>query len=273
MASVSFSDSAGFVSHDQRFFSEYWEHLKSRQNSGLGRSSDFTATDETNGVKRRLFPAVEPDYWWTDAQGRRRPGYKKKGGAAIAAVAVGLAVVGGAGLTTGGGVTGGSATSAHGKSAGKDAARKGQRGEAWNRIGLRQLRQTAHAATTCGAHSYGQVQQFFRTHPCRKLDRLLLAIGDTRGNTVVVSIAWVRMPSAGTAAELKELADTDGTGNVEPLAAGALGLTGVEFTGRYYGSRRDGSLVVIAEAAPGGGRPDPATMDDAAEVAAEFPPP
>ncbi|MFD4254135.1 hypothetical protein ACFWQL_30755 [Amycolatopsis thermoflava] len=216
---------------------------------------------------------MEPDYWWTDAQGRRRPGYKKKGGAAIAAVAVGLAVVGGAGLTTGGGVTGGSATSAHGKSAGKDAARKGQRGEAWNRIGLRQPRQTAHAATTCGAHSYGQVQQFFRTHPCRKLDRLLLAIGDTRGNTVVVSIAWVRMPSAGTAADLKELADTDGTGNVEPLAAGALGLTGVEFTGRYYGSRRDGSLVVIAEAAPGGGRPDPATMDDAAEVAAEFPPP
>ncbi|UQS24218.1 hypothetical protein L1857_15980 [Amycolatopsis thermalba] len=216
---------------------------------------------------------MEPDYWWTDSQGKRRPGYKKKGGAAIAAVALGAAVAGGAGLTTGGGTAGGTATSAHGKPAGKDAARKGQRDQAWTRLGLRQLKQVARAELTCGAHSYGQVRQFFRKHPCRKLDRLLLAIGDAHGNTVVVSIAWVRMPSAGTAADLKELADTDGTGNVEPLAAGALGLAGVEFTGQYYGSRRSGSLVVIAEAAPGGGHPDPATMDDAAEVAAEFPPP
>lgn len=222
----------------------------------------------------QIFPGMAPDGYFTDPQGRIRPRHNRKGGkAVVAALAVGALAAGGTGLTTGGGTAGGSATSAHGKSAGKDAARKGQRGEAWNRIGLRQLRQTAHVATACGSHSYGQVQQFFRKHPCRKLDRLLLAIGDTRGNTVVVSIAWVRMPTASTAAELKELADTDGTGNVEPLAAGALGLAGVEFTGQYYGSRRDGSLVVIAEAAPGGGRPAPAAMDDAAEVAAEFPPP
>ena len=217
---------------------------------------------------------MKPDYWWTDEQGNRRPGHKKKGrAAAIAAVAVGAAVAGGAGLSSGGGTAVESAPSVEGKTASKDAARKGERGRAWSRLGLRQLRQVARAELTCTAHSYGQVREFFARHPCRRLDRLLLAIGDTRGNTVVVSIAWVHMPTARTAADLKDIADTDGTGNVEPLAATALDLTGVRFTGQYYGSRRSGSLVVIAEAAPGGGHPDPATMDDAAEVAAEFPPP
>jgi len=216
---------------------------------------------------------VEPDYWWTDPQGRRRPGFRKKGGAALVAVALGAALAGGAGLTGGGGAGGGSATSVRAGSASKDAARKGHRDEAWNRVSLRRLRQVARTELTCGAHSFGQVRQFLLRHPCRRLDRLLLAIADTRGNTVVVTIAWVRMPAARSAADLKALVDTDGTGNVAPLAATALGLAGVEFTGRYYGSRRSGSLVVIAEAAPGGGQPDPATMDAAAEVAAEFPPP
>ncbi|GAB3582765.1 hypothetical protein GCM10027445_56530 [Amycolatopsis endophytica] len=217
---------------------------------------------------------MAPDGFYRDPQGRIRPRHNKKGGAAaLAAVAAGALVAGGTGLSTGGGAALESPPSAQGKSAGKDAARKGQRQQAWSRMGLRQLRQTARAELTCTAHSYGQVREFFARHPCRKLDRVLLAIGDTRGNTVVVSIAWVRMPSAGSADDLKDLADTDGTGNVEPLAASALDLTGVEFTGEYYGSRRSGSLVVIAEAAPGGGHPGPATMDDAAEVAAEFPPP
>lgn len=47
---------------------------------------------------------------------------------------------------------------------------------------------------------------------------------------------------------------------------------GVRFTGQYYGSRRSGSLVVIAESAPERGQPDPDLMDATAEVAAYFPP-
>ncbi|MDQ0382213.1 hypothetical protein [Amycolatopsis thermophila] len=207
----------------------------------------------------------------TLAFGEDRP--KQGRAAAVAAVVVGALAAGGAGLTSGGGAAVDSAPSVQGKTASKDAARKGQRQQAWSRLGLRAVKQTVRAELTCTAHAYGEVQRFFATHPCRKLDRLLLALGDTRGNTVVLSIAWVRMPTSGAAAELKNLADTDGTGNVEPLAATALDLTGVRFTGDHYGSRRSGSLVVIAEAAPAGGHPDAATMDDAAEVAAEFPPP
>ena len=81
------------------------------------------------------------------------------------------------------------------------------------------------------------------------------------------------MPRAESAEKLKKLVDVQGTGNVEPLGGALLGFAGVDFTGKYYDSRRDGSLVVIAEAAPGGGRPSGSMMSDLADVAAELPKP
>jgi hypothetical protein len=107
-------------------------------------------------------------------------------------------------------------------------------------------------------HSYGQVREFFLRTPCRSLQRTLLAIGDTEGNTVVVSVAWVRMRTAVSAERLKRLADTYGTGNVSPIGREVLELRGVWFTGKHHVSRRTRSLVVIAEVTPGSGQPDPA---------------
>ncbi|WP_026361167.1 hypothetical protein [Amycolatopsis nigrescens] len=162
---------------------------------------------------------------------------------------------------------------AKGKTSGKDAARKGQRDTAWQRMGLKIIKKTAKQELLCSSRSFGEVQQFFVRTPCRKLDRTLLAIGDGHGNTIAVSIAWVRMRSVGEATRLKELADTHGTGNISPLGTAALDLTGIHFTGYHYDSRRDGSLVVIAETAPAGGRPDDQALDDVADVADEFPAP
>jgi hypothetical protein len=155
----------------------------------------------------------------------------------------------------------------------KNAARKGQYNEAWRRMGLRALTREVKRELECPVHSYGQVREFFVRTPCRPLQRTLLAIGDTEGNTVVVSIAWVRMRTAVNAERLKRLADTYGTGNVSPIGREVLELRGVPFTGKHYASRRTRSLVVIAEATAGSGQPDTAVLDGAAQVAAEFPPP
>jgi hypothetical protein len=155
----------------------------------------------------------------------------------------------------------------------KNAARRGQYDEAWRRLGVRAGRKAFKRELRCAANSYGQVREFFVRMPCRSLRRMLLGIVDSRGNTVVLAIAWVRMPSASSAEQLKRLADRDGAGNVSPIATDVLELRGVRFTGQHYASRRTGPLTVIAEAAPKRGRPSPALLDGAAEVAVEYPPP
>lgn len=153
----------------------------------------------------------------------------------------------------------------------KNAARHGKQDEAWRRIGLRRIRSTVHRELRCGLHSYGQVQQFFLRTPCRSLRRMLAVVGDAHGNTVVISIAWVRMPTSTTAKQLKRLVDTDGAGNVFPLGSELLGLRGVWFTGQHHASRQSGSLVVITESASAVGRPNPRLLDDVARIAVEFP--
>lgn len=152
----------------------------------------------------------------------------------------------------------------------RNAARRGQYSQAWQRMGLRVVTRDNQQELECAAHSYGQVREFFRRTPCRSLQRTLLVVGDGQGNTTVVSIAWVRMRNAVTAQRLKRLVDTDGSGNI---VGAALEHHATRFTGKHYASRRAGSLVVIAEAAPGTGRPDPGVLDGAAKVAVMFPPP
>jgi hypothetical protein len=212
---------------------------------------------------------------------------KKKGvGAGVAAVALGSAVAFGAG-GTGGVAVGGAVDSAVGSATnsvigqtvrartnnGKNAARNGRRAEAWVRMGLKIAKNATDEQLRCALRSHGQVRKFFLDNPCSSLDRELIAIVDEHGNTFVVSIAWVRMPMTAQAEQLKRLADTYGTGNVSPIASTALGIGTVRFTGKYYDSRPDGNLVVIAESATATGRPDPDLLEGAAQVAAQLPPP
>jgi hypothetical protein len=196
--------------------------------------------------------------------------------AAVVAAVVGAAAAGGTALSTGGGVASvgsGGGSSLKARSSSKESARKGKHEDAMQRLGLKTIKKVAKRELKCAPYSFAEVRNFFVRHPCKALSRMLLAVGDGGGNTVVVTIAWVRMPKAAEARDLRKLADRDGTGNIYALPDAVLKRAGVQFTGDHYESRLDGSLLVIAEATSGGGHPDPAVLDDAADVAAEFPVP
>jgi hypothetical protein len=155
----------------------------------------------------------------------------------------------------------------------KLSARSGKRAEALARMGLKQVKKHVDEQFQCAIHSYGQVRRFFVDHPCASLKRELIAVVDEGGNTFLVSVSWVEMPSSAQANRLRSLADTYGTGNVSPIASGALELGDVHYTGQFYDSRIDGELVVIAESAVLTGQPDPDMLEGAAQVAAQLPAP
>lgn len=200
-----------------------------------------------------------------DPSGKFHPtGPKPKKGEAIAvAVLLASALVGTGGGLTAATASGGAVESVVAQSiqtritSSSNAARRGQYREAWRRMGLRAISREIRRELQCAVHSYGQVQEFFLRTPCRSLQRTLVVIGDADGDTAVVSIAWVRMGNASRAARLQQLVDTDGTGNISPIASAVLEARGVQFTGEHYASRRTGSLVVIAEAAPDTGNRTP----------------
>jgi hypothetical protein len=131
--------------------------------------------------------------WITLPDGRRVPIRPKKGSRRVAVASVVLvvsAVVGSGGV--------GIAVSTGGPSAvrvksGKDAARKGHGEEAWRRMGFRSLKREVEQDLDCVAHSFGQVRELFIHEPCRSLQRELRGFIDPYGNTIVVSITWVRM--------------------------------------------------------------------------------
>lgn len=142
---------------------------------------------------------------------------------------------------------------------GSSSSRAGDRGKGpdlpqltarLSRQGVRIEGQDRNDASDCVAHSHGQVQTFFRDHPCTSLRRLLLRIRDRGGNVALVAIASVRMPSDADARELKELLDKGGTGNITELSRERGRYRTVRFTGDAYASRRDGALVVNAQAQP-----------------------
>jgi hypothetical protein len=117
------------------------------------------------------------------------------------------------------------------------------------RKGLRVDKPAVHGDTDCVAHSYGQVQDFFRTHPCTALFRALLDVRDKRGNLAILAVAWVDMPDPEQARQLQQLLDRGGTGNVTELSRERGGQ---RFSGDYYRSTREGNTVINVQAEPVG---------------------
>jgi hypothetical protein len=203
-------------------------------------------------------------------------GSKKKGAGAVVA---GAALVGA--IAFGGGGAAGGAAAADGLSAAaqvrvanaQKAAGRGQRGQAWKRVGSRELRQRAQRQLHCARNSHGGVRAFFLLTPCRSLDRALFVLADGAGGVLVLSVYWVRMRTSAGDRELKDLDDEFGTGNVNPVAGALLGVAGIEFTGRYYHSRRARTLVVTAETEPVSGAPTEELLESVAQVATVLPGP
>jgi hypothetical protein len=102
----------------------------------------------------------------------------------------------------------------------------------------------------CAGNSYGQVHLFFRDHPCTRLHRAQFEVRDSKGEVVLVPVAWVQMPTEADARALKQLLDGAGTGNVTELSRERGRYRTVRYTGDVYASRRDGNVVINAQAQP-----------------------
>ena len=216
------------------------------------------------------------------AGGGSDPG-PSKGGQVVVAAAAALAVVAGGGGAIGGGAAGSSAGSAAEsalarnlgakKADARNAARRGDTDGAWQRMGLRSLKQHAKRYAECVAHSVGQVQEFLARTPCRRLDRMLVALTDGNGNVAVIAISWVEFRGRTAARGLLDISETWGTGYVKPMGGAVLAMADVRLTGQHYASRLTGAVTVAAEAEPVTGQFDDEVLDAIAEVAIWYPRP
>ncbi|PRW61974.1 hypothetical protein [Actinopolyspora mortivallis] len=145
----------------------------------------------------------------------------------------------------------------------------------WQHGGLTFTTVDSDSSSSCADHAYGRVAEFFAEHPCEKLRRTLLTVSDGGGGTVVVAVSRTTMPTVESAVELRELVDTQGTGNLDELSRDSLTHSGVEFDGRHYASTRRETTVTVSEAAPRSARAEPSrnTLEKAARTALLHPGP
>ena len=140
---------------------------------------------------------------------------------------------------------------------------------------------TPDTDTDCAKHAYGDIQSFLKAKPCDHLARQLF-VTKVDGRVVYASVSVVTMPDKAEAKELRDLTDTENTGNVSDVVKDGLvkidGLT--KLTGDAgYASKQSGRDVIIIEAAfaPGDTSGDEAAdekvvdsvCDDALRLAAQ----
>ena len=177
----------------------------------------------------------------------KRGRWRKRGGGVLAAVIVALAAAFGSGsgtsISSGSGAR--AAQGTRGKARDRSSTAAVQR---LARSGFQVRERATDAGSDCAAHSYGQVQEFFRTHPCEAYFRSLLEVREGPA-VVLVAIAWVDMPDAEQARRLKALMDRHGTGNLTELSRERGGQ---RFTGMHYTSAREDTTVINVQAEPVG---------------------
>ncbi|GAB3455672.1 hypothetical protein [Actinophytocola sediminis] len=101
----------------------------------------------------------------------------------------------------------------------------------------------------CPEHAYGQIKKFLAESDCARLVRAIYT-ADVDGRTVLTSVSVVEMAKESQAAELRELTDTDNTGNVNDLVReGEVPVEGLKTlsAGGGYDSEQNGKEVVIVE--------------------------
>jgi hypothetical protein len=109
---------------------------------------------------------------------------------------------------------------------------------------------TPNIDADCAKHAYDDIQKFLQDNPCERLTRQLFVTED-EGRTVYASVSVVTMPSEDKAAELRDLTDKNGTGNVSDVVRDKVvtidGLDGLA-GGGGYASTQSGRDVIIVEA-------------------------
>lgn len=184
----------------------------------------------------------------------------RAGGGAVVAVGLGITLAVGAGGTSVVGEAAGAGASSVSVSSGSSAVPRGrarigtQRSQAaqvrLTRQGVRVRSRLTDDAVDCAGHAYGQLRDFFRSHPCVGLHRALFDIRDRRGDVILLAVAWVEMPDEAGARALHRLVDADGTGNITELSRERGRYRSVRFTGDLYASHRDGTMVTNAQLQP-----------------------
>jgi hypothetical protein len=101
---------------------------------------------------------------------------------------------------------------------------------------------------TCAGHAYGQVADFFAAADCVGLSRALYS-AEVDGAPVVVSVSRVTMPDAAAARELRQLTDTNGSGNVSDLLREGVTYDGApaKLSSAEYASAVSGPTVTVVE--------------------------
>lgn len=162
------------------------------------------------------------------------------------------------------------------RTAARSSAKRGRGDEAWSRYRLKQLaRKLEHSAgqeLDCLAAATGRVREFLQHTPCTSLDRMLLAVGDGRGNAAVVSVVRVGFRTAADAKAFQQVEDAPGSGDIHPLEiAAVLHLAGITLTAQHYHSRLASAAVVVAEADTATGHLDGQLLDAIADTASYLP--
>lgn len=102
----------------------------------------------------------------------------------------------------------------------------------------------------CADHAYGETQRFLQDHQCARLTRSVFTT-TIDGRTIYASVSVVEMADEDSARALRELTDTDGSGNVNDLVReGLVKVDGLDqLSGNDgYDSAQEGTRVTIVEA-------------------------
>jgi len=104
--------------------------------------------------------------------------------------------------------------------------------------------------SNCASHSYGKVQDFFRSNPCKWLARAYIVLREHNQGLALVAISWVDMPTLSLAMEYKHMVDAPGTGNITELSRESGPYRNVIFNGNDYLSGIIGTAVWNVQVQP-----------------------
>ena len=102
----------------------------------------------------------------------------------------------------------------------------------------------------CSSHSYGKIQSFFRSHPCRWLARAYIVLNVPKQDAMLIAISWVDMPTSSLAEQYKHLMDKPGTGSVTELSRETGSYQNIAFTENYHLSGIIGTIVWNVQVQP-----------------------
>lgn len=115
---------------------------------------------------------------------------------------------------------------------------------------------TPDVDTDCTSVSYGSANEWFATHPCDRVVRALYTTGKTFKSSnkdvrALVSVIVVTMPTAEEAQEVKDILDSNGTGNISDMVRdGTVEIRDApDVADGTYDSTLSGRRVTIVEAA------------------------